>query len=202
TALQRLALAAVPFVEAVATDRAGGAEAQVRSIAYCGEGASVSYGMIGPGSHYCDRIGRRHRSNHVFFLLDFLRGRYCQKCYDPECAGWRSEYTAMPPETWQHPHPQQQQQRQQHPSPLQTLHQHPQQQQQQPLLLRNPSPAGGDGTGYSNSSSSGGSGGGGGMCGTGDLGWSGEGGGGVAYGGGGYGRCSGSVPAGSPVLLW
>ncbi|GIL66172.1 hypothetical protein Vafri_19775, partial [Volvox africanus] len=103
TFLQRLALGAVSFVELMATDRAGGAEAQVRSMAYCGEGASVTYGMIGPGSHFCDRIGRRHRSNHVFFLLDFLRGCYCQKCYDPECAGWRSEWNAMPPETWQLP---------------------------------------------------------------------------------------------------
>ncbi|GIM02507.1 hypothetical protein Vretimale_7387 [Volvox reticuliferus] len=103
TVLQRLALGAVSFVELMATDRAAGAEALVRSIAYCGEGASVTYGMIGPGSHFCDRIGRRHRSNHVFFLLDFLRGCYCQKCYDPECAGWRSEWNAMPPETWQLP---------------------------------------------------------------------------------------------------
>lgn len=56
-------------------------------MAYCGEGATVSYGMIGPGSHVCDRVGRAHRSNHVYFLLDFLRGQYCQKCYDPDCAG-------------------------------------------------------------------------------------------------------------------
>ncbi|KAG2487096.1 hypothetical protein HYH03_014209 [Edaphochlamys debaryana] len=105
TPLQALALAAVEFVEAMARDRAGGAEAQVRSMAYCGEAASVSFGMIGPGSHYCDRIGRRHRSNHCYFLLDFLRGRYCQKCYDPDCAGWRSEWTAMPLETWTRPAP-------------------------------------------------------------------------------------------------
>lgn len=61
--------------------------AQVRSIAYCGEGSAVAAGMIGPGSHYCERLARAHRSNHVFFVLDFGGGVYCQKCYDPECSG-------------------------------------------------------------------------------------------------------------------
>ncbi len=60
--------------------------AQVRSIAYCGDAATVAFGMIGPGSHFCSHVQRCHRSNHVFFLLDFLAGVYFQKCYDPDCA--------------------------------------------------------------------------------------------------------------------
>ena len=60
---------------------------QVRSVAYCGDGGTVTYGMIGPGSHFCTHIGRMHRSNHIYLLLDFATGGYCQKCYDPDCAG-------------------------------------------------------------------------------------------------------------------
>lgn len=56
-------------------------------MAYCGDGGTVTYGMIGPGSHFCTHIGRMHRSNHIYLLLDFATGGYCQKCYDPDCAG-------------------------------------------------------------------------------------------------------------------
>ena len=43
--------------------------------------------MIGQGSHWCGHIGRAHRSNHVYFMLDFATGGFCQKCYDPEGSG-------------------------------------------------------------------------------------------------------------------
>jgi hypothetical protein len=73
---------------------------QVRTLAYCGEGGCVSYSLIGPGSHACQRIGRPHRSNHVFYVVDFESGHFCQKCHDPECAAWRSPWRPLPPEVW------------------------------------------------------------------------------------------------------
>ena len=36
----------------------------VRSIAACGDAAKFAFNMDGPGSHYCDNIGRAHKSNH------------------------------------------------------------------------------------------------------------------------------------------
>ncbi|GAX81169.1 hypothetical protein CEUSTIGMA_g8602.t1 [Chlamydomonas eustigma] len=99
TTLYGIALRAVRFVECLATTRAR-QEAKVRSIAYCGDAATVSYGMIGPGSHYCLRVGRAHRSNHVYFMLDFATGVHCQKCYDPDCTGFRSEWLPIPSDVW------------------------------------------------------------------------------------------------------
>ncbi len=96
--LKRLAEAALPFIERAATHRAGGAAARARTLAFCGSGATVAYSMIGPGSHYCENMGRPHASNHVFFVADFQRGAYAQKCHDPECARFRSGWMPLPRE--------------------------------------------------------------------------------------------------------
>lgn len=85
--LQRLAEAALAFIERVATRRAGGAPARARTLAFCGAGATVAYSMVGPGSHHCENVGRPHASNHVFFVADFVRGAYAQKCHGEHEAG-------------------------------------------------------------------------------------------------------------------
>ncbi len=87
----------MPFIERVAKQRAG-APARARTLAFCGGGARVAYSMIGPGSHYCENIGRPHTSNHVFFVADFLAGSYTQKCHDPDCSRFRSTWMPLPPE--------------------------------------------------------------------------------------------------------
>lgn len=51
-----------------------------------GDGFIVSYGMTGPGSHMCARIGRSHMSNKVHFIIYFRGGEIYQKCFDPCCA--------------------------------------------------------------------------------------------------------------------
>lgn len=79
--LQRLAEAALPFIERAASQRAGGAPARARTLAFCGAGATVAYSMIGPGSHHCENVGRPHASNHVFFVADLVKGAYAQKCH-------------------------------------------------------------------------------------------------------------------------
>lgn len=96
--LKRLAEAALPFIERAATHRAGGAPARARTLAFCGSGATVAYSMIGPGSHFCENMGRPHASNHVFFVADFHRGAYAQKCHDPDCARFRSGWMPLPRE--------------------------------------------------------------------------------------------------------
>ena len=95
--LKRLAEAALPFVERVASQRAGGAPARARTLAFCGAGALVAYSMVGPGSHFCENVGRPHASNHVFFVADFRHGVYAQKCHDPDCSRFRSGWMPLPP---------------------------------------------------------------------------------------------------------
>lgn len=87
--LQRLAEAALPFIERVAARRAGGAPARARTLAFCGAGATVAYSMIGPGSHFCENIGRAHTSNHVFFVADLVKGAYAQKCHGKQDLSWQ-----------------------------------------------------------------------------------------------------------------
>lgn len=88
------------FVEEVARRRSNGLPAQVRTVAYCGDDGTVAYSMIGPGSHMCLRVDRCHRSNHVFFVVDFGTGKFCQKCHDPECWGFRSPWNPLPADVW------------------------------------------------------------------------------------------------------
>ena len=72
----------------------------MRSVTYCGDHGAVSYSLLGPGSHACDIAGRPHRSNHVFFVLDFATGRFCQKCHDPDCADRRGPWMPLLAEVW------------------------------------------------------------------------------------------------------
>lgn len=49
---------------------------------------SITYQIS--GSRYCCRIGREHKSNHIMFEVNLLRGFAVQKCWDPDCRGYRS----------------------------------------------------------------------------------------------------------------
>jgi DNA-directed primase/polymerase protein len=42
------------------------------------------------GYRYCNNIGREHKSNGVFIVVDLHEGIWYQKCYDPDCKGYRS----------------------------------------------------------------------------------------------------------------
>ncbi|BDA45013.1 probable DNA-directed primase/polymerase protein at C-terminar half [Coccomyxa sp. Obi] len=95
--LQRWGQQIVAFIEDVARERSGGAPATVRTIAHCGTAGLIAYSMLGPGSHYCENIGRCHASNHVFFVVSLSEGQYAQKCYDPDCAHFRSAWMPLPP---------------------------------------------------------------------------------------------------------
>lgn len=37
------------------------------------------------GTRFCERIGREHRSNNVYYCIDLLAGTFFQRCYDNEC---------------------------------------------------------------------------------------------------------------------
>lgn len=77
-----------------------------RHQAPCTQHTAFAYSLLGPGSHACANVGRDHRSNNVFYVLDFScvgnnGGVFCQKCYDPDCRGYRSPWSPLPPEVWQ-----------------------------------------------------------------------------------------------------
>ncbi|KAK9811730.1 hypothetical protein WJX72_009209 [[Myrmecia] bisecta] len=96
--VQAWAEAAKGFVEQMARQRAGGQPATARTIAHCGLAGTVAYSMIGPGSHYCENIGRCHQSNHVYYVVNFVEGAYAQKCHDPDCSSFRSAWMPLPAE--------------------------------------------------------------------------------------------------------
>lgn len=122
--LVEAAFAAVSFVEELAVKRAGSTapgasmgDAYVRAVVIVGpvEGAQgaapaaakeggapplrsavVAFSLLGKASNWCEFVGRRHRSNHAYFVLDFGAGTWVQKCYDPECAGKKSSAGVLP----------------------------------------------------------------------------------------------------------
>ncbi|KFH08567.1 herpesviridae ul52/ul70 dna primase [Toxoplasma gondii VAND] len=49
------------------------------------------------GNRFCERIGRPHKSNSVSLVLLPEKGCFYQKCYDPDCQGFRSPPVAFPP---------------------------------------------------------------------------------------------------------
>ncbi|CAN8068567.1 unnamed protein product [Agarophyton chilense] len=48
------------------------------------------------GYKYCANIGRHHKSNNVLLLADMDNRTMYQKCFDPDCRGFRSPSWAMP----------------------------------------------------------------------------------------------------------
>ena len=52
--------------------------------------------LAGPGAHFCENVGRAHRSNYVYFVVNLRNAQYAQKCHDPDCAHFRSEWMPLP----------------------------------------------------------------------------------------------------------
>jgi len=67
----------------------------VRRWAYFIENNTLDYDIV--GNRFCHNIGRAHKSNNVKYVVDLRKGVYYQKCYDSDCAGYRSPETKLPP---------------------------------------------------------------------------------------------------------
>jgi hypothetical protein len=48
------------------------------------------------GNRFCHRIGREHKSNHIYIVCRLAAGQMVQKCTDPDCAGFESEPRPIP----------------------------------------------------------------------------------------------------------
>ena len=47
-------------------------------------------------NHFCENIGRAHKSNHIYFIVDIRCGIFYQKCHDPDCIDFKSEEKVLP----------------------------------------------------------------------------------------------------------
>ena len=48
------------------------------------------------GNRWCMNIGRAHKSNHIYFILDLSRSCFFQKCHDLDCAHFASTLFPLP----------------------------------------------------------------------------------------------------------
>lgn len=66
----------------------------VRSWVAMDNGSILIYNLS--GYRFCNNIGREHKSNGVFIVVDTHEGIWYQKCYDPECKGYKSPSCPIP----------------------------------------------------------------------------------------------------------
>ena len=75
----------------------GGVQGQVRSwVATPPETGLLLLNMR--DNRWCSNVGRAHRSNGIFYVVDLLAATWHQKCYDPDCRAWRSPIMPLPAE--------------------------------------------------------------------------------------------------------
>jgi hypothetical protein len=55
----------------------------------------VSYALT-KANRWCERVGRQHKSNCTFLVLDMNAGLYWQSCWDVDCRGFKSKKYKVP----------------------------------------------------------------------------------------------------------
>ncbi|GLU21152.1 hypothetical protein SLE2022_373110 [Rubroshorea leprosula] len=80
------------FIESVAST--GNVPGKIRCWYWFSAYELIIYGMS--RNRYCEQIGREHKSNHVMYVVDLRRAIFYQKCYDPDCKGYRSPFCPVP----------------------------------------------------------------------------------------------------------
>jgi hypothetical protein len=93
------------FIEGVAARASAGAGGPVSVRAWAlwaGDTDTTARGLVLAlrNGRFCGRIGRPHASNGVFYVVDAAAGHYHQRCYDPECRGYRSPAMPLPADVW------------------------------------------------------------------------------------------------------
>lgn len=86
------------FIESIATH--GGVQGRIRNWLRLPQSHSVQYNMM--SNRWCANVQRAHKSNGIYFVVDLRAGVWYQKCFDPECRGFRSEFMPLPPAVWEH----------------------------------------------------------------------------------------------------
>eukprot|EP01102_Stenamoeba_stenopodia_P008282 TRINITY_DN2368_c0_g1_i2.p1 TRINITY_DN2368_c0_g1~~TRINITY_DN2368_c0_g1_i2.p1 ORF type:complete len:618 (+),score=173.73 TRINITY_DN2368_c0_g1_i2:244-1854(+) len=75
----------------------GGVRGWIRSIASPSPGQLI-YNIS--NNKWCENIGRAHKSNHIFLVVDLTKRVFYQKCLDPDCRNFRSNPRPIPDEVW------------------------------------------------------------------------------------------------------
>lgn len=63
-------------------------------VQFNGNSKHLIYTIV--GNKYCGNIDRQHKSNHIYLVVDLEKRNYVQKCYDPDCVGYKSNETQIP----------------------------------------------------------------------------------------------------------
>lgn len=69
---------------------------QIRRKSFFSSSSRIIYDIS--GYRYCDNIKRHHKSNNIMFVIDLIELTYYQKCYDPDCADFKSNPKKLPEE--------------------------------------------------------------------------------------------------------
>jgi hypothetical protein len=77
----------------------GGPAAVARGWAHAPQARVVLTPFRAP-YRWCGNVGRHHRSNGVFAVADLEAGVWYMRCYDPDCASWRSPALPLPADVW------------------------------------------------------------------------------------------------------
>eukprot|EP00727_Mastigamoeba_balamuthi_P002674 m51a1_g12403 hypothetical protein (542) ;mRNA; r:691229-693142 len=72
----------------------GAKPGHVREAWYYRDTSTIVYSIA--DNHYCERIGRSHKSNNVLIVCNLQSLSYYQKCLDPDCEGFRSREVPLP----------------------------------------------------------------------------------------------------------
>ena len=54
------------------------------------------------GNRYCEHVGRPHKSNGIFWVVDLITQKATQRCFDPDCRGFCSMPVSLPPPVQDH----------------------------------------------------------------------------------------------------
>eukprot|EP00803_Ostreobium_quekettii_P005423 evm.model.scf_298.12 EVM.evm.TU.scf_298.12 scf_298:77793-83662(-) len=76
----------------------GGSQGSIRSWMSMETGDVILYNIR--DNRWCGNIGRQHKSNGIFYVVDLQAGHWYQKCYDPDCRHYRSELRPLPQDLW------------------------------------------------------------------------------------------------------
>ena len=72
----------------------GGVQGRIRRWMHFVNSSMMLYDI--DKNHFCENIGRAHKSNHIYFIVNMRHGTFYQKCYDPECLDFKSEEKDLP----------------------------------------------------------------------------------------------------------
>ena len=48
------------------------------------------------GHRFCENVNREHKSNGVYYIIDYRLDAFYQRCYDPDCSGFRGAVMPLP----------------------------------------------------------------------------------------------------------